>query len=288
VKTSREQPILIVKRGGRKHGGGHGGAWKVAFADFMTSMMCLFLVLWLVGQSSDVRMAIQGYFRDPLGTAHYSGSSPVPGTGSTLDAGQRTASAALLAINRRRLEALGDRIRGRLEQSPEWRRMENQIEVQLTDEGLRIQLLEDSAGTFFESGNATPSPKGRDLLQFLAVELATLPNPVVLEGHTDARPYVQRADYSNWELSSDRANAARRILDGAGLRAGQLIQVRGYADRTLRTPDAPRNPRNRRVTILMLYQAPAALPPASELPPQRPAPLQAPAPGQAPASGERP
>jgi chemotaxis protein MotB len=282
VKTDREQPILIVKRGGRKHGGGHGGAWKVAFADFMTSMMCLFLVLWLVGQSSDVRMAIQGYFRDPLGTARYSGSSPVPGTGSTLAAGQRTASAALLAINRRRLEALGDRIRGRLEQSPEWRRMESQIEVQLTDEGLRIQLLEDSAGTFFESGNATPSPKGRDLLQFLAAELATLPNPVVLEGHTDARPYVQRADYSNWELSSDRANAARRILDGAGLRAGQLTQVRGYADRTLRTPDAPRDPRNRRVTILMLYQAPAVLPSASESVPQRPAPLQAPASGVRP------
>ena len=266
MKTSREQPILIVRRGGRRHAGGHGGAWKVAFADFMTSMMCLFLVLWLVGQSSDVRMAIQGYFRDPLGTARYSGSSPVPGTGSTLDAGQRTASAALLAINRRRLEALGDRIRGRLEQSPEWRRMENQIEVQLTDEGLRIQLLEDSAGTFFESGNATPSPKGRALLQFLAVELATLPNPVVLEGHTDARPYVQRADYSNWELSSDRANAARRILDAAGLRAGQLTQVRGYGDRTLRTPDAPRDPRNRRVTILMLNQTPAVLPSASESP----------------------
>jgi chemotaxis protein MotB len=279
VKTSREQPILIVKRGGRKHGGGHGGAWKVAFADFMTSMMCLFLVLWLVGQSSDVRMAVQGYFRDPLGTAHYSGSSPVPGTGSTVDAGRRTASAALLAINRRRLEALGDRIRGRLEQSAEFRRMENQIEVQLTDEGLRIQLLEDSAGTFFESGNATPSPKGRDLLRFLAVELATLPNPVVLEGHTDARPYGQRADYSNWELSSDRANAARRILEGAGLRAGQLTQVRGYADRTLRTPDAPRDPRNRRVTILMLNQALGALTP---VPPQGPAPLQAPAPGARP------
>jgi chemotaxis protein MotB len=278
VKTSREQPILIVRRGGRRHAGGHGGAWKVAFADFMTSMMCLFLVLWLVGQGSDVRMAIQGYFRDPLGTARYSGSSPVPGTGSTLAEGQRTSTAALLSLNRRRLQELGDRIRGRLEQSPEWKRMENQIEVQLTDEGLRIQLLEDSAGTFFESGNATPSRRGQDLLQFLALELATLPNPVVLEGHTDARPYVQRADYSNWELSADRANAARRILDGAGLRAGQLTQVRGYADRTLRTPDAPRDPRNRRVTILMLYQTPPA--PSSASAPQRPASGPVPAPGE--------
>ena len=121
-------------------------------------------------------------------------------------------------------------------------------------------------GYQIKSGNATPSPKGRALLQFLAVELATLPNPVVLEGHTDARPYVQRADYSNWELSSDRANAARRILDAAGLRAGQLTQVRGYGDRSLRTPDAPRNPRNRRVTILMLNQTPAVLPSASESP----------------------
>ena len=283
MKTDREQPILIVKRGGRKHGGGHGGAWKVAFADFMTSMMCLFLVLWLVGQSAAVRMAIAGYFRDPLGRDRFQGSSPVEGSGSSPAAGHSVSSAALIQANRQRLQELGDRIRHRLEQSAEWKTVSRQIEIQLTDEGLRIQLLEDSAGTFFQSGSASPSAKGRELLTLLGGELIAMPNPVVLEGHTDARPYHARADYSNWELSSDRANAARRILE-SGLRPRQLTQVRGYADQKLRTPADPYAPSNRRVTILMLNQTGEAAGAGADLPEQSPGPagLAPPRPGELP------
>jgi chemotaxis protein MotB len=281
VKTDREQPILIVKRGGRKHGGGHGGAWKVAFADFMTSMMCLFLVLWLVGQSAAVRMAIAGYFQDPLGRDRFQGSSPVEGSGTSPAAGHSVSSqAALIQANRQRLQALGDRIRQRLEQSSEWKKVSSQIEIQLTDEGLRIQLLEDSAGTFFPSGSASPSVKGRELLALLGGELIAMPNPVVLEGHTDARPYHSRADYTNWELSADRANAARRILE-SGLRPNQLTQVRGYADQKLRTPADPYAPTNRRVTILMLNETGAAAGGALSDPPPEPA-------GAAPRPGELP
>ncbi len=253
MNKDREQPILIIRKKVYK-AGHHGGAWKVAFADFMTTMMALFLVLWIVSQSSDVRTAIAGYFKDPLGQPNQSGNSITVGTTRRLAQMRPMHEQEIIQRRRDRLRRLGTQVRERLKESLDLSHLEEYIEVQLVDEGLRIELLENSEGRFFELGKATPSSNGRKVLAFLGGELAALPNFVIVEGHTDARPYSSRRDYSNWELSTDRANAARRILVTGGLPEPQVVQVRGFADRNLRHRDDPLAPANRRVTITMMLE----------------------------------
>ena len=252
MKSDRETPIRIVIKK-RRGGGGHsGGAWKVAFADFMTSMMALVLVLWLVTQSSDVRAAVAGYFQDPLGRAKEFGTSVIPGQGAETPQIKPVSTLPLVELRRQGLERLAAKIRDRLEKLPEFSAIRSHVEIAMTDEGLRITLLEDSAGVFFELGSATPSRYGQDLLTTVGAELGRVPNTVNVDGHTDARPYVGHRAYSNWDLSSDRANAARRFLVDGGLRDPQVAAVRGFADRQLRDATDPLSPRNRRVTITVL------------------------------------
>ena len=267
MNKGREVPIIIVRK--KIYAAGHhGGAWKVAFADFMTTMMALFLVLWIVTQSSDVRAAIAGYFQDPLGRAHEFGSSLIQGTGGASQGalGPETQE-QLIRVQWNRLQDVSARIQNRLAGAQGIPNISDYIEIILTDEGLRIELLEDAEGVFFELGSPTPSSRGREILTILGAELASLPNPVVLEGHTDAERFTGRRDYSNWELSTDRANVARRIMISGGLAEAQVRQVRGHADRELRYPDDPRSPRNRRVTITMLLEYNLASPtgPASDV-----------------------
>jgi chemotaxis protein MotB len=252
VNKNREGPvIIIVKKKG--HGGGHhGGAWKVAFADFMTAMFALFLVLWLIDQSSDVKSAVAGYFQDPLGRADEFGSSILPGEGSQSSVPQPLSPQQVIDLRRDRMRSLGDQIDRQLRDIPDLKEVSDKIEIEVTEEGLRIQLLEDAAGTFYQSGSAQLSPRGKELLMLLGAQLGKLSNQVRLEGFTDARPFTGRPDYSNWELSSDRANAARRILAAGGMKDSQLQQVRGLADRELRVPTDPFSPRNRRVAITVL------------------------------------
>ncbi len=247
----REQPIIVVKKkvGGHGH---HGGAWKVAFADFMTAMFALFLVLWLVNQSSDVKSAIAGYFQDPLGRADEFGSSIVPGEGAQTQMARPLAPAQLIDIRIDRMLRLAEVIKEKLGRTPLLDSLKNHVEITLTEEGLRIELLEDSTAQFFQSGSAQVSDRGRQLLSLIGRELATDSSQVQLEGHTDARPYTSAAGYSNWELSADRANTARRILNESGVAAQRVDQIRGLADRKLRYPSAPYDPRNRRVTITVL------------------------------------
>ena len=253
MNQDRERPILIIRKKIYKSGH-HGGAWKVAFADFMTTMMALFLVLWIVGQSSDVRTSIAGYFKDPLGHANESGNSMIVGNTRQLSRTRPMKEQEIIQLRRNRLRQLGNQVRERLKESVDLSHLEKYIEVQLVDDGLRIELLESSEGRFFELGKATPSSNGRKVLAFRGGELAALQNFVIIEGHTDARPYSSRRDYSNWELSTDRANAARRILVTGGLPEPQVVQVRGFADRNLRHRDDPLAPANRRVTITMMLE----------------------------------
>lgn len=256
VNKNREVPVRIVVRR-RRHGHAHhGGAWKVAFADFMTAMFALFLVLWLVNQSSDVKSAIAGYFQDPLGRADEFGSSILPGEGAQAATVRPMRPSQVIDLRRDRLRQLGDELRHQLREVPEFAGLGDNIEIELTSEGLRIQLLEDSSGVFFESGRAAPSDRGRRILALLGNDLGGLPFPVLVEGYTDARPYAGTGGYTNWELSADRANAARRILTDHGLPDRQITQIRGWADRELREPDDPLSPRNRRIAITVL------LPPA--------------------------
>jgi len=257
MNKAREQPIIIVKK--KVHGHAHhGGAWKVAFADFMTAMFAMFLVLWIVGQSSDVKSAIAGYFQDPLGRASEFGSSIMEGEGAQSQSPRIMAPSQVIDLRRDRLRQMAEQIRQQIREVPALASLAEHVEVEVTEEGLRIQLLEDSAGVFFETGNATPKGPGAILLRFLGQELGSLPHAVVIEGHTDARPYRRADGYSNWELSVDRANAARRILLAGGLNEAQVQQVRGWADRRLREADNPEADINRRVTVTMLLPPAAA------------------------------
>jgi chemotaxis protein MotB len=137
---------------------------------------------------------------------------------------------------------------------PKFEQMKNNVELTITNEGLRVELIESEKGMFFESGNFKPTDQGKALLVELATELGRLPNTIVIEGYTDAKPYQGQNAYTNWELSADRANAARRLMQESGLRADQVKQVRGFADQRLRTPKDPEAPSNRRVSVIVQYQ----------------------------------
>jgi chemotaxis protein MotB len=253
---NREVPVRIIYRKKRHGHGHHGGAWKVAFADFMTAMFALFLVLWLIEQSSDIKSAIAGYFQDPLGRANEFGSSILPGEGAQAAISRPLSQPEVVDLRRERMFQFAKYLQERLDQLPDLASVRQHIEIEVTREGLRIQLLEDSVGVFFETGSAVPSRSGQELLALLGSELGNLPNHVLIEGYTDARPYSGLRRYSNWELSADRANTARRILTESGLAASQVSQIRGYADRELRDPSDPYSGRNRRVAITLLFDDP--------------------------------
>ncbi|MGB7267712.1 MAG: flagellar motor protein MotB [Terracidiphilus sp.] len=242
--TAKAQPIIVIKKKGG-HGGHHGGAWKVAYADFVTAMMSLFIVLWLMGSSEKVKKAVAGYFNDPKGTASLLGTT-MSGTGES------TASAS--DPNQKPLQDLKQKLEREIQARKDLQKLIKQIEITITPEGLRIELIETRNGTFYQSGSAQLSPSGQELLALLATELKTLPNQLLIEGHTDAAQYSTDANYSNWELSADRANSARRLLQQNGVRADQVTQVRGYADQFLRVKSNPFDPSNRRVTILVKNQ----------------------------------
>jgi chemotaxis protein MotB len=239
--SAKSQPVIVIKKKGG-HGGHHGGAWKVAYADFVTAMMSLFIVLWLMSQNQNVRKAVAGYFNDPRGTASLLGTT-MSGNGEAIIAPDEA--------NKRKLEALKERLEKEIQARKDLEKLSKQIEITITPEGLRIELLEGKNGTFYQLGSAQLSGNGQELLALLASELKTLPNKLLIEGHTDAAKYSKNADYSNWELSADRANAARRLLQTDGVRSDQVTQVRAYADQMLRVPGNPFDPSNRRVTILV-------------------------------------
>jgi chemotaxis protein MotB len=239
--TAKAQPIIVIKKKGG-HGGHHGGAWKVAYADFVTAMMALFIVLWLTAQSDPVKKAVAGYFNDPKGTSTLLGTT-MSGTGN--------GSTPAPDQNQKQLEDLKKKLEQEIQAIKELEKLKKQIEITITPEGLRIELLEGKDGTFYQSGSAKLSPNGQELLALLAKELKTLPNQLQIEGHTDATPYSSDADYGNWELSADRANSARRLLQQDGVRDDQVTQVRGYADQLLRVKSNPFDPSNRRISILV-------------------------------------
>ena len=242
--AAKAQPIIVIKKKGG-HGGHHGGAWKVAYADFVTAMMALFIVLWLMGSSEKVKKAVAGYFNDPKGTGSLLGTT-MSGTGSGSDPAP--------VQNLQQLEDLKKKLEQEIEARKDLEKLNKQIEMTITPEGLRIELLEGKNGTFYQSGSAQLSQNGQELLALLAAELKTLPNQLLIEGHTDAAQYSTDANYSNWELSADRANAARRLLQQHGVRTDQVTQVRGYADQFLRVRNNPYDPSNRRITILVKNQ----------------------------------
>ncbi len=232
-------PIIIVRKKAG-HGGHHGGAWKVAYADFVTAMMALFIVLWLMNSSKQIQVAVGGYFKDPTGTSRKVGSNQ-SGTGENF------------LLTRQNMAELKEQLNKSIRSMDHLDKLRNNIEMTVTAEGLRIELLESEKGTFFDSGSSTLNQSGKEMLMLLAAELAKVPNKVSIEGHTDAKPFAGQGNYGNWELSADRANAARRLMQESGLRPDQVSQVRGFADQRLRNPKDPTEASNRRISIIVQY-----------------------------------
>jgi len=260
TENGNDPSVRIVVKKKKAHGGGHhGGAWKVAYADFVTAMMALFIVLWIVGQNKQVKEAVAGYFKDP-GAFSAGAQSPgiLPGSGrpeTTPQGSEKRRPAEEASGEIDRLRAEGKKIEGIISTAPVFEKFKDKIQVIVSSEGLRIELIENSVGVFFDVGSANLKAETVSLLKLVATELGNLPNPVIIEGYTDARPFGT-GSYTNWELSTDRANKARKILEDGGLREGQVVEVRGFADRRLNIPQDPLDASNRRVSIFLLSVGP--------------------------------
>lgn len=266
---SDSEKITIIKKVNKRgaHAGHHGGAWKVAYADFVTAMMALFIVLWIVANNVTVRASVADYFRDP-GAMHKTSSGVMNGSSSMKPFSDAQPTQRVVPLDQppqptgtasppqqaevEKLRQEGEKLMQMIAAIPDLSRFKDQIEIKITKEGLRIELIEQAEGLFFDIGSARLKPDAIQLLRLIASRIGTFPNDVVIEGHTDSRPYT-RAGYNNWDLSTDRANSARRVLEENGIRERQITSINGYADRRLKNPDKPLDYSNRRVTVLVAF-----------------------------------
>jgi chemotaxis protein MotB len=273
-----QRPIVIrrIKKGG---GGHHGGAWKIAYADFVTAMMAFFLLMWLLGSTAKGDLqGIAEYFRTPLQVALAGGSgagdaSHVIKSGGKdltrlegqikqgeLDAAKRSynlkaAQQELARIEKQKLTELKGRLQASIETIPALTAFKNQLLIDITIDGLRIQIVDEQNRPMFAIGSAVLQPYTREILREIAKVLNEVPNRVTISGHTDAHPYSggQRG-YSNWELSADRANASRRELLSGGMEERKIARVVGLSSSVLYDPQDPHNPINRRISIIVMNQ----------------------------------
>jgi chemotaxis protein MotB len=248
--------VVIIKKKIVGGGGHHGGSWKVAYADFVTAMMAFFMVMWILGMDDKTKQAIEGYFANPVGykKGYGAGSSPLS-TGQSPTNIQRTPLRIIVrSTEQRTFEELRQSIHDKLAANDSLKKLNASWDVQVTPEGLRIELVEGAQGeTYFPSGSSKMKPVTTLALQLVGSELSRLQHPVVLEGHTDAAPFGRDASYTNWELSADRANAARRVLEASGLAKNRVKAVHGLGATRPRVLDDPMAPANRRISILLPY-----------------------------------
>ena len=265
----KKPQIIIVKKVKKSHGGHHGGSWKVAYADFVTAMMAFFMVLWIMGMDNDVKAAIEAYFSNPVGLhkGYSTGSSPLS-TGASPGINRVT---PIKLITRQhemaQFRELAKQIEESLRGEDALGALAAQVEVIVTDQGLRIELVEGGDGEmFFAFGSAQLKSGAARVLRLIADDLRSSAAPIVVEGHTDAARFGT-SRYTNWELSADRANAARRVLEESGLDPVRLREIRGHADRDLRNGSDPLDPSNRRISVLLPFtSAPAVVEERGELP----------------------
>jgi chemotaxis protein MotB len=273
---AKPRPIFVIRKKVSGHGGHHGGAWKVAYADFVTAMMALFIVLWLTSADEKIKEAVSAYFNNPTGPGKLTALAAA-GLGHAIE------------VPKDDMVKLREKIQQALAQTPNFKSIQDHVEITITADGLRIELLETEAGMFFESGKAVPTESGAELLGRLAEELGKMPNTMLIEGHTDSKPFASDNGYSNWELSTDRANSARKLMEAHGLRPEQVNQVRGYADRELRHPEDPQHASNRRISVIVQWLDPKSGSPGAEAAPSEPPKGEASKPAQpAPAPSEPP
>ncbi|WP_203141685.1 flagellar motor protein MotB [Marinobacter mangrovi] len=261
-----EQPI-IVKRVKKVSGGHHGGAWKVAFADFATAMMAFFMVLWLTMTATpEEKQAISGYFKDPVGYMDAASRNPIDlgGSASVVDSTSEDVADSQIKLEDQTIEDMADTLeqkqmqqlfqdlKDQIESSETLQKFKDQLLIDITDEGLRIQIVDRSKRPMFDSGSARLKYYSQDILFELAKPLSEVNNKLSITGHTDATPFVGRPGYTNWELSADRANTARRALVAGGVRPEQIGKVVGLSDSVLFDKDHPQAPVNRRIAIIVL------------------------------------
>jgi len=287
------QPIIVkrIKKGGHA---AHGGAWKIAYADFVTAMMAFFLLMWLLGSTAKGELnGIADYFQNPVKVSMMGGAgtgnsdSILPGGGRDLskqfgqmDSGSAERAAKLMGAqmarstaaqeDQERIEALEKKIKAALELNPKLGEYQSQIQMQRTPDGLHILIVDAQNRPMFDTGSALVKPYMRDILREIGLSLGDVENRIALSGHTDATPYGSGdRGYSNWELSADRANASRRDLVAGGLPDDKLVRVEGLASSRLLHPDRPQDPSNRRISIvIMTREAEERMLPAAAAAPQ--------------------
>ncbi|TDQ36857.1 flagellar motor protein MotB [Thiopseudomonas denitrificans] len=268
---STNQPI-IIKRVKKVVGGHHGGAWKIAFADFAVAMMAFFLVMWLLSSATpEQKKAISGYFQDPIGFSSSAspyvidlGGTPTPAPDNTLNPELPEDSSMpqmdpdedldglMEQLEQERLQMLLLELQAKVDENDMLRPYREQIHLSITQEGLRIQIVDDEKRPMFALGSARLQTYFEDILYMMAGSIRSVPNKISIGGHTDAKPYSGQADFGNWELSSGRANAARRALHAGGLEDNQVARVAGYASSVLFDRKNPYSPVNRRIDIVVL------------------------------------
>lgn len=270
MQTEHQRPIIIkkVKKGGHGH---HGGAWKIAYADFVTAMMAFFLLMWLLGSTSKEDLqGISEYFQNPLrvslsgGSATGDRTSIIPGGGQDLtrvDGQVKKADVVdpeevkkrLREQEAKRMQETKEKLEKMIEQDAVLKEFKNQLKIDITPEGLRIQIVDQDKRPMFDLASARMAPYAEAILRKVAPIVNELPNKLTVLGHTDSRPFGNgRGDYSNWELSADRANAARRMLNASGIAEGKVMRVSGLADSVPFNPGDPADPINRRISIILL------------------------------------
>lgn len=295
MAETNQPPIVIkkIKKGGHGH---HGGAWKVAYADFVTAMMAFFLLLWLLSATTDEqKLGISNYFSPEAVSTGQSGagglfggtslavegaltssggsavdSIPIPlppsdpqtteddpeeSDGGVQEASEEALEELLAEREQELFEAAEKALRQAITKLPELVDLQESLLIEQTPEGLRIQLVDQERISMFASGSAEPNEQTRKLTSMIAKVVAQLPNKISVSGHTDSTPYRTANGYSNWELSADRANAARRLLLDSDLSDDRISQVQGRADTDHLFPDEPNSPRNRRISIVLLRQS---------------------------------
>ena len=249
VKPQEEEkkPRPRVKKA-KGHGGHHGGAWKVAYADFVTAMMALFLVLWLVSQAdTKLKQAIASYFRSPGVFDSMQGGILAQAKKVSKEPGNLTSK-----DDEQILFSVAQNLQKQFSTRPEFNKSKDQIQIDITEEGLRIQIIDKADRISFPSGSAKLTAEAEEILKEIALGICNLPNKINIGGHTDSHVFPSANGYTNWELSADRGNAARRVLEAGCVKPSQIRRIVGFADTVPMVPDDPFAPANRRISITVL------------------------------------
>lgn len=233
------------------HAAHHGGAWKVAYADFVTAMMALFLVLWLVSQAdTKTKQAIAQYFRSP-GVFDTQAGGIISGPKKV----SKEPSVLTSKDEEQALFGIATALKKKFNTQPEFAKYKDQIKIEMTEQGLRIQILDKADRVSFGSGSSALTPDARAILKEIAGAICELPNPLLIGGHTDRRLFPPDSEYTNWELSADRANAARRALEASCVKPDHIQRIVGYGDTEPIIPEDPYAVANRRISITVMRLA---------------------------------